>query len=192
MGKGIKNIHGINLSGYRFSCSRYVIKAVATKEELMVAIKLIDTVRRVKSEIIRELRDASADSKFFHLSDYWIKWRADVRHRRAYIHSQYELKGLYKVWRNRYTDGMNADNLYSPVSLVHMDFTTGEYGSFWTPISRIGHTHSMNSIAKNTTLLYSRHTPTGDVEFVSAVDNESCILKRGSTMAEKIRIIPTE
>ena len=165
-----------------------MIKATSTKEELMTAMKVINTQNRVRHEAKEDISPDDRNRWSHKVSDYWLKWSSPVHLRRQYIETQSELKGICRMWRNRYTDTMNADKIYSTISSIYMDRTTGEYGSSWVFDDGGGNT---GGVKKNTMLIYSRHMPTGDVEFMDPVNNRSYVLKRGSTMAEKIRVIDT-
>jgi hypothetical protein len=177
MNNTIKTVKGITLTGYNFGCTRYLIQQVATKKELLHAIDCINNRYTSQREAGRPYDRSKRDL-------YFMRYSAPPNLRKKYIFAASELAGLRKVWRARYTDLMNGEQLFCSNKELNLDIPTGEFGKCWMVSQQSGYT---GRIKENTPLMFSRHTPTGDVEFVNSVNNQLCILTRGSAIAEKIK-----
>jgi hypothetical protein len=183
MRKIIRSVAGVTLTGYNLGCSRYLLQQVATKEELIYAIKCVNT--RAKAQHDAMIKDKHAD---VFVNPHYMQYIASLDLRRKYKFASSELSGLRKLWRCRYTDSMNSKQMYRSTSPLYLDVPSGKYGKCWMS----GSTQYSGRVAKDTFVMFSRHTPSGDVEFVNSINNQLFILPRGSTTAEKIKILSTE
>lgn len=185
MRKIIRSVAGVTLTGYNLGCSRYLLQQVATKEELLYAIDCINT--RVKAQRDAMIKGTTKHEDVF-VNPRYMLYIASSDLQRKYKFASSELSGLRKLWRCRYTDSMNSKQMYRSTSPLYLDVPSGKYGKCWMSSS----SQYSGNVAKDTCIMFSRHTPSGDVEFVNSINNQLFILPRGSTTAEKIKILSTE